>query len=178
MSPEDLQTHGTLKAEVAAVLQERIARAGRGQVFVDKARVSSTLAELSAEPDVVAVLWESLESGRVRYVPDARAREGRSREIEGGPDLVVEIVSDSSVTKDTRRLPGLYARAGVPELWLIDARGAEIDFRLQVLEGGSYSPVLADAEGRVFSRALGCHVRLTRKRERLGTWQYRLDTST
>lgn len=176
MSPEDLHTHGTIKSEVAAVLQELVARTDRGEVFVDKTRVSSPAAELSAEPNVVVVLWESLESGRVRYVPEARGREGRSREIEGGPDLVVEIVSDSSVSKDTRRLPGAYALAGVRELWLVDARGDEIDFRLQVLESSSYTLASADAEGRVFSPVLDRRVRLTREKTRLGTWRYRLET--
>lgn len=178
MSPEDLQTHGALKAAIVRVVYELIVEGGRGQVFTDRSRVTSPFAKLSVEPDVVAVLWESLESDRVRYVPDAGGREGRSHEIEGGPDLVVEIVSDSSVTKDTRRLPSLYAKAGVPELWLIDARGAGIDFRLQVLEHGSYSSVPADVDGRIFSSVLACHVRLARKRERLDTWLYRLETST
>ncbi len=37
---------------------------------------------------------------------------GRYVELEGAPDLVVEIVSDSSVAKDTQRLPPRYAAAG------------------------------------------------------------------
>jgi Uma2 family endonuclease len=32
------------------------------------------------------------------------------------PDLIVEIVSDSSTRKDEERLPPLYARAGIHEL--------------------------------------------------------------
>jgi Uma2 family endonuclease len=36
--------------------------------------------------------------------------------VEGGPDLVVEIVSDSSEEKDLDRLPRAYFSAGVREL--------------------------------------------------------------
>lgn len=44
--------------------------------------------------------------GRVTFVPKAGGDPGRFVEVEGGPDLVVLIVGDSSVKKDTRRLPG------------------------------------------------------------------------
>jgi len=177
MSPEDLQTHGTLKAELAAVLYDAISRADRGQVFIDSSRVSSREGDLSVEPDVVVVLWESLEAGRVRYQPAASGKEGRFREIEGAPDLIVEIVSDASVGKDTRRLPARYAAAGVPELWLVDARGDEILFAVHMLEAGFYRRVAADAEGRVASRVVGRRLRLSRERTRLGTWRYHLETT-
>ena len=178
MSPEDLHTHGRLKVTVISVLDQLVDAADLGEVFSDRARVSSPSAGLSAEPDVVVVLWESLETGRVRYVPDAQGREGRSREMEGAPDLVVEIVSDSSVGKDTRRLPRLYAAAGVRELWLIDARRTELSFNLHALEGGAYRQVPADADGWVASTVLSHSFRLTRERTRLGTWRYRLERRT
>jgi hypothetical protein len=63
---------------------------------VNCTRVVSVTARLSVEPDVLAVLWESLDAGRVREVPAASRKEGRFIELEGAPDLVVEVVSDSS----------------------------------------------------------------------------------
>lgn len=175
MSPVDLHTHGRVKVAVSRVLDELVEAADLGEVFVDRSRVTSPVAALSAEPDVVVVLWESLQNGRVRYVPDPRARQDRSREIEGAPDLVVEVVSDSSVGKDTHRLPRLYAAAGVRELWLIDARGAELTFGVRRLEGSEYREVEASAEGWSLSGVLGEVFRLTRERTRLGTWRYRLE---
>ena len=122
MSPEDLQTHSLVKTEIAAILHLLVARQGSGEVYVDRARVSSPPADLSVEPDVVVVLWETLDSGRLRYIPAASGEPGRFIEMEGAPDVVVEILSDSSVRKDLARLPPLYAAAGVPELWRVDAR--------------------------------------------------------
>jgi Uma2 family endonuclease len=78
---------------------------------------------LSCEPDIVYISDDAIDSGRARLVPNAGGRPGRYVEIEGAADLVVEIVSDATVVKDTRRLPVAYCRAGVRESWLIDARG-------------------------------------------------------
>lgn len=55
MSPEDLHTHGTPKAALAAELFSLIAKPGRGYVFIDRTRVTAPEAELSVEPDLVVV---------------------------------------------------------------------------------------------------------------------------
>lgn len=174
MSPEDLYTHGAPKAEIAATLQELIARSGEGVVFVDRARVTVPEAGLSAEPDVTVVLWESLDSSRVREVPAAGAAAGRFVELQGPPDLIVEVVSDGSVTKDRERLPALYAAAGVPELWLVDARGPRIDFTVQSLAGASYGKTFRRGEW-LASPLLGREVRLSRSRAAASRWSYRLE---
>lgn len=178
MSPEDLYTHGAPKAEIAAALQELIARSGLGAVFVDRARVTVPEAGesgLSAEPDVTVVLWETLDSGRVREIPSAGGAAGRFIELQGPPDLIVEVVSDGSVTKDRERLPALYAAAGVPELWLVDARGAAIDFRIYDLAGSRYQEVARRGEW-LTSPLLEREVRLTRSRAGAARWSYRLES--
>jgi Uma2 family endonuclease len=175
MSPEDLHTHGVVKAAIAGGLQALVTDRDLGEIYVDRARVRSPSARLSVEPDVVVVLWDSLESGRVRYVPARRKGPGRFSAIEGAPDLIVEILSDRSEAKDGRLLPRLYAEAGVPELWLADARGREMDFRILTLHEGAYRSVQPDSEGWLRSPALGLAVRLTRSKTRLMTWRYRLE---
>lgn len=174
MSPEELDTHGLVKSDIAAVLQFLIARGNLGEVYVDRGRVSSPAVNLSVEPDVVVVLWETLDSGRVRKVP-SKKRPGRFIEMEGAPDLVVEIVSDGSVRKDLVRLPPLYAAAGVPELWLVDARGEEIRFEIQILRGGRYEKAALDSAGWTASPQLGRRFRLQRQEVRPGRWSYRLE---
>jgi Uma2 family endonuclease len=171
---EDLQTHGTPKTALAAELFVLVAKPQRGYVFVDRTRVTSAAAELSAEPDLVVVLFSSLDAGRVRQVPAARRTPGRFIELEGAPDLVVEIVSDASEHKDLERLPAQYARAGVPELWLLDARGSAIRFDLLTLVDGKYQRVPPDAKGWAASALLGCHCRITRKPAPHSGWLYAL----
>ena len=51
---------------------------------------------------------------------------------------MVEIVSDSSVRKDLVALRERYARAGIPEYWIIDARAETIHFEILALEDGAY----------------------------------------
>jgi Uma2 family endonuclease len=175
MSPEDLFTHGTVKAEIAAVLHHLIAHQDRGHVFIDRARMSSPAGHLSVEPDVVVVLWETLETGRMRHVPAAGGKPGRYIELEGAPDLVVEVVSDGSQHKDRDRLPPLYARAGVRELWQVDARGPEPDLRISTLEPVGYRRVVPDPEGWLASPVLGASFRLHRQPSRHGTVRFRLE---
>lgn len=61
--------------------------------------------------------------------------------VEGPSDLVVEIVSPSSRTRDTVKKLKLYAWAGVPEHWLTDPE--DRTFRLFVLRNGRYEELTA-----------------------------------
>jgi Uma2 family endonuclease len=147
MEPEDLFTHGTPKTAIACCLFALVVEADRGLVLIGRARVASPAAGLSVEPDVVVVLWESLTANRVRMVPKSPQRPDRYVELEGAPDLVVEILSDASEGKDRKRLPQLYARAGIPELWLADARREILSFEIWTLGKAGYTRVPPDAPG-------------------------------
>jgi Uma2 family endonuclease len=175
MSPEDLFTHGVVKTVIVGALVEVVDQPALGVVFTDSTRVHSRFAELSVEPDVVVVLQETLAAGRVRLVPAAQKGPDRFTALEGAPDLIVEIVSDSSQEKDKRRLPRLYALAGVPELWLVDARGPEIRFEIYILEGAGYAPVAPDEEGWLRSPRLGHAFRLRRRHVPPFPWRYVLE---
>ncbi len=180
MSPEDLHTHGTVKTAIAAALFAVIARPRRGFVFADRTRVTLPVSQVSVEPDVVAVLFSSLDRGEVRQVPAKSKGPGRFVEFEGAPDLVVEIVSDSSVKKDTERLPPHYAADGVGELWLVDARGDELELEIRTLEpdrvaGPSYRVVERNRDGWAESSFLGGRVRLVREPTPHAGWLYELE---
>jgi len=174
MSPEDIFTHGTLKTELTAVLLARVKQLGLGYLLSDRSRVSHRDAKWSVEPDLVLITREALEAGRVTFIPKASGAADRYVEIEGTPELIVEIVSDSSVKKDTQHLRTAYGSAGVPEYWLIDARGEEVSFQINHLVAGKYSPSAVDAEGFQASAVLACRYQLTRCRDAAGYWQYSL----
>lgn len=176
LSPEDVTTHGTPKAAVVACLHGLVVdRLDIGLVLTDSSRLTAPAADLSAEPDVLVVLYESLRSGRVRLVPRADAVAGRYTEIEGAADLVVECVSDSSATKDSRVLFGLYHRAGVREYWLIDARSADAVLAVHRWAAGGYVRLEADDAGFVTSPLLGRAFRLVRREAVPGIAVYRLE---
>ncbi|NQU23988.1 MAG: Uma2 family endonuclease [Candidatus Nealsonbacteria bacterium] len=177
MSPEDLHTHGKLKTEFVGVLWQQIKREGLGEIYTDSTRVSCPEADVSAEPDVVFISEASLDSGRVRLVPKASGAADRYVELEGPPDLIVEIVSDSSARKDTERLPVAYYRAGVTEFWLIDARGDELLFHIHRRGPSQYEPVEPDADGYQHSAVLGSRYRLDRSRNAKGRIEFDLQCS-
>jgi Uma2 family endonuclease len=176
MSPEDIFCHGTLKTEIVAVLVRLVKEGGLGYLLSDRTRVSCPEADLSVEPDIVFVSEESLESGRVRLVPKGSGEEDRYVEVEGAADLIVEIVSDSSVTKDTHRLPAAYARAGVREFWLADARGKRLIFEIHDWTPAGYQAAQRDADGFQRSAVFGTAFRLTRHRNPHGRWTFDLQT--
>ena len=176
MAPEDVTTHGTPKAAVVAGLHALVVeRLDRGLVLTDRSRLTSPAADLSAEPDVLVVLYESLRSGGVRLVPRTDAATGRYTEIEGAADLVVECVSDSSVAKDSRVLLDLYHRAGVREYWLVDARGVDPVLAIHEWTGAGYTQIPRAETGFVSSPLLGCAFRLVRRERFPGIAVYRLE---
>jgi len=174
MSPEDLYTHSAVKTAISAQLHSLVIPSGLGDVFIDRARVTSRFASLSVEPDIVVILRESLKKGQVRLTPSRKGPD-RFSGLEGAVDLVVEIVSDSSVNKDLKRLPPLYARAGVRELWIADARGSALRFRIHSLQDGAYTTIAPDSEGWTRSSLLGRGFRLVRRRDDPFPWRYTLE---
>lgn len=174
MSPEDLFTHGTLKTEVSSKIYVRVQELRAGEVFIDLARISCPDADLSVEPDIVFVSNRSFDSGRVQLVAKASDEPGRYIEIEGPPDLVVEIVSDASVTKDTKRLPEAYSKAGVKELWIIDARKKILEFSIYHGQRSGLMLVPADKNGFTRSSVLRRRYRLARRFSPRGWALYKL----
>jgi Uma2 family endonuclease len=176
MSPEDLFTHGSVKTQLAIVLGSLINDEDLGHLWIDRSRIVNADANLSVEPDIVFVSHEAIETGRVQLVPNVAGRRDRYIEVEGVVDLVVEIVSDNSVAKDTQRLRNAYAAAGVGEYWLVDARQDSIKFDILELHAGTYRDTPEDDNGfrrsLIFARAF----RLTRSRGRGNYWQYQLET--
>jgi Uma2 family endonuclease len=98
------------------------------------------LARAGREPDVLFV---------------AADHEGRWKEtfLDGPADLVVEVISPESVTRDRQDKFDEYQAAGIPEYWLIDPQLQQAEF-YQLDKQGRYQPVPPDAQGVYRSREL------------------------
>src|SRR5215208_5193165 len=94
MPKENILTHAAIKTPVAIKLGGLFNKLDLGDFYINGVLVTNVEAELSGNPDMVGILWESLESGKVRYVTN---KDNEEVEIEGSPDWLLEIVSNSSV---------------------------------------------------------------------------------
>ncbi|MBY0528110.1 MAG: Uma2 family endonuclease [Gemmataceae bacterium] len=171
LSMEQLWYHNQVKGEFYGVLGG-LAKAGKlGRFFPDGLRLINIAADLSCEPDGTFVMTSTLLTGRARAVED---KLGSCLELEGTPDMVLEIISPSSVRKDTQTLHDLYWQAGIPEYWLVDARGETLQFDIFHHGAKGYAATRRQG-GWLKSKVFGKSFRLVRQSDALRHPEYTLE---
>jgi Uma2 family endonuclease len=124
------------------LLSAYVERTRLGLVFSERLDMRAPNRGPIRQPDVVVVLNEHLE------------RLARSS-LQGPADLIVEVVSDDSVERDTSDKLAEYAALGVPEYWIVEGREGQQGVALHVrTAAGAYEQVSPDAEGRLPSTVL------------------------
>jgi Uma2 family endonuclease len=160
--------HNQVKNKIAVVVTPMVEEAIAGRFIADRMRLTHVDAGLSTEPDGMFVSFDSLRAGEVEIAEGAN-----SLEVEGSPDMVLEVVSPSSEHKDTVVLRDLYWRAGVKEFWLADPRGDGVAFDILRRGTKGYAATRKQA-GWVKSGVFGRSFRLTRQIDRAGLPAYTL----
>jgi Uma2 family endonuclease len=160
--------HNQIKNEFGVVIGGLVRAADSGRYFPDGMGLRNDEADLGTEPDGMFVSDKSLQTGRVRL-------EGEdSLWLEGTPDMVLEIVSPTSIEKDHEVLRELYWIAGIPEYWLVDPLGDQLQF--DVLRRGPKGYVVTRKQGGwVKSAVLGKSFQLTQRVRKDGNPQYVLE---
>ncbi len=110
-----------LASDILMALKEAKGRIGGGECEVFPAPVDVFLGNSVVQPDLVVVCDPAKKS---------------DRGIAGPPDLVVEILSPSTASKDMTRKWWLYESAGIPEYLIVDP--LERLGKLLRLEAGRY----------------------------------------
>ena len=167
---EEFFSHNQMKAEYFGVLGPLVKTARKGYFAPDGCLWSNPEADVSTIPDSLFFTYDTLNSGRIRLV------QGATRgymEVEGTPDMTLEIVSDSSVKKDTKVMKEKCAKAGVREYWLVDARGAEPRFEIWLLRHETYEPA-AQEDGWLTSVVFGKAFKLHHEKDPNGHPFYQL----
>jgi Uma2 family endonuclease len=170
LSRQDLFTHVAVKGEIAAVIGRHVKAAQKGLLLGDGARLSNVEADISVIPDALFASAATLK-GRLRLL-DTRG-EGYD-ELEGSPDMVLEVVSYNSVRKDTQQLRRGYWLAGIREYWLVDARKEPLVFDILRHTPKGYRATPKKG-GWIKSAVFGKSFRLTCRTSTLGHPQYTLD---
>jgi Uma2 family endonuclease len=170
MGKEQVFTHILVKTRISMRLSLLAEEGKLGLYLGDGLLLSNFTADISGNPDGTFLSYETMRSDRVRLIEGKR---GGFTELQGSPDMVLEVVSESSVHKDYRQLRKAYWEAGIPEYWLVDARKAPP--RLELLRRGPRGYAAArKADGWVRSPVFGKSFRLTQAKNDLGHPEYSL----
>jgi Uma2 family endonuclease len=171
-SMEKLYRHNQVKEAIGRVLGQLIFDAKIGRFFPDGMFLRNSVADLATEPDGMFVSYDALRSGRVRRI---EREEPDFLELEGSPEMVLEVVSDTSVHKDTEELRELYWRAGILEYWLVDAREAAPRFDLLRYGRKGYTSTRKQTAGWLRSSVFDHSIQLMQTVDPLGDPLYVLN---
>ena len=147
--------HNQIKGVIAIVVGGLVLAGRLGKYFHDRMFLSNIEVGLSTEPDGMFVSRKALQSGLVNLL------EGKeSLEVIGTPDMVLEVVSPTTIHKDTVVLRDQYWQAGIAEYWLVQQVQSN-SFDLQILKhtDSGYAPIRKN-RGWVKSPAFGKAFRL------------------
>jgi Uma2 family endonuclease len=122
MTPSPTGSHALILMELASRLKNHVAAADLGVVLVAPLDVRLFPGTIR-QPDILFIREEN------------RARIGDY--VDGPPDWVAEIISPGSRELDEGVKLAEYARAGVPEYWLVDPRDRTV--RIYTLAGDAYT---------------------------------------
>ena len=171
MSEEQFYSHNQVKAEYNRVLGGLAKGERIGRWVPDGMLLSNVPAQFSVQPDGCFFFHETLASGAIQLVEGSAAG---FVELEGTPDVVLEVVSIASVDKDTDTLRTLYWKAGIPEYWLVDARGERLAFDILRPTARGYVST-RKTSGWLKSAVFGKSFRLRRTTDERGNPEFTLE---
>jgi Uma2 family endonuclease len=160
--------HNQIKTVITVVVGSIVLNESLGRFYGDGMLLTDRAFGLSHEPDAMFVSYDRIEKGL------AVLKKGdKSMELSGAPDMALEVISESSVEKDTIDLIGLYARAGITEYWLVDSTIATPEIMIMRLVAGKYAAARKTG-GWVKSNVFGRSFRLTCRKDANGLSQFEL----
>lgn len=172
LTMEKLYSHNQVKQVFAEVLGGLVKSLATGRFLPDGMLLRNSAADLATEPDGMFVSYDALRSGRVQRI---EREQPDFLELDGSPEMVLEVVSDTSVQKDTVELRELYWQAGILEYWLVDAREAAPRFELLHHGRKGYKAPRKQAGGWQRSNVFDRSFQLTQTTDPLGDPLYVLN---
>lgn len=172
MSKQQIFSHLGVQAEYTRGLGTLARSDNRGRYLPDGLFLSNVDVDFAVIPDGTFFTYESLQVGRVRLIEGVH--EGFV-ELEGSPDMVLEVVSRSSLHKDTVVLFHAYWEAGIREYWLVDAREQPLRFDIYHRGRKGYLATRRQRGGWLESAVFGHDFRLTSQNDPAGHPQFSLE---
>lgn len=131
VTPSPGLRHQRMVKRLVLLLHNFVEECGLGEVFISPFDVLFAEGDY-LEPDVL-------------YVREDRARVVTDRGIDGCPDLVVEVLSPSTESRDRGIKLERYRHYGVPEYWIVDPDEGTVE--VWRLAEGARVPVVVGAGG-------------------------------
>lgn len=122
-SPAPRAIHQEMISHIALEIGLFLRQHKVGKIYFAPIEVVMGNAAAPVQPNIIFIRQE-----RLAIVQD---------NIEGVPDLIVEVLSPGSIGHDRRRKFSLYAEVGVPEYWLADPDECLVE--VYVLRGQAYA---------------------------------------
>lgn len=122
LSPSARTAHQRASRDISHPLITFVEQNGLGEVFI-------------APYDVVLDNFNVVQPD-ILFVSNERSHIITDLNIQGAPDLAIEILSPSTAHRDRTQKRDLYARCGVPEFWLADADAGSV--LVLTLDGEEY----------------------------------------
>lgn len=138
VAPAPKMLHQLILHELAVILGVFIKRLSLGRVASSPVDVR-LLPDSTVQPDLIFIRTDKLEIIKENFV-------------EGAPDLVVEVLSDSTAARDRSDKRDLYAENSVPFYWIIAPRTRSLEE--YQLTAGVYKLVQRKEYGEIFEPAI------------------------
>ena len=130
LAPSPNTIHQSILRRLSRAIEDFVAENALGQVWFAPLDVVLSNHDV-AQPDIL-------------FVSNSRSSIVTEANIQGAPDLVVEILSSGTATYDRGYKQALYSRHGVREYWLVDPDAETVE----VLAQGAQSLLLHATHGR------------------------------
>jgi Uma2 family endonuclease len=144
MTPPAKWGHGYAESNVNRIIASHVHAVDLGVTFGSSTGYDLPTGD-TLEPDFAFVSKE-------RWGRGPRTLPGGKGFLAIVPDLVVEILSPSTATRDRTEKKQAYERSGVDEYWIADPARREVT--VFVREGAAFEPARVTSAGAIRSRAL------------------------
>lgn len=124
VTPSPASYHQSLVMRLSFQLYSQVELTGRGRVLPSPIDVVLSPVDV-VQPDILVVLA-------------ARTIHITPRNVQCAPDLVVEVLSESTTERDRRLKKSLYERAAVAEYWIVDPEARTVEQLVLRKETGRY----------------------------------------
>jgi Uma2 family endonuclease len=136
MTPAPNLDHQRVVVKLTTLLENHVAGRKLGGIYVAPTDVLLSKHDI-VEPDVI-------------FISEKRKSILGEKNIEGAPDLVIEVLSPSTQAEDRGPKLALYERSGIAEYWIVDPPSKTVEIR----EFGTTRRTRVYKEGQSFESSL------------------------